>query len=145
LSIERDYAPRMPSLLADVEQLARLLKNVVGNAVEAMRELGPGRERRLRVRTRLEPEMTRIEIADSGPGLSDEAREAIFHPYFTTKRQGTGLGMAIAQRIASEHGGTLDAENDEGGGARLTIRLPRSDPGQEAGPVGEATADEARA
>ena len=69
-------------------------------------------------------------MRDTGVGLGDEARRRIFEPYFTTRQEagGTGLGMAIAHRIAAEHGGTLEAENTPGGGATIRLRLPVAGP-----------------
>ena len=143
LEIQTAHAADLPELLLDADQISRVLKNIVGNAVEAMREQEQGRPRRLELRTWLEPDMLVIEVSDSGPGLSPEARERIFRPYFTTKRQGTGLGLAISQRIVSEHGGLLAAENRTGGGACLSIRLPRSSTGVASGQPGRHESDEA--
>ena len=126
LEIRTDYDPGLPELQLDSDQISRVLKNIVGNAVEAMREQEPGAPRRLDLSTRLEPDMVVVEVSDRGPGLSPDIQERIFRPQFTTKSQGTGLGMAISQRIVSEHGGLLAAENREGGGASLSIRLPRN-------------------
>ena len=109
LEIDRDYGPGLPACDVDSDQISRVLKNVVGNAIEAMRELEPGEPRRLGLRLHEEPDAVVIEVSDSGPGLSSEAQQGIFRPYFTTKPQGTGLGMAIAQRIVTEHGGLLAA------------------------------------
>ena len=66
----------------------------------------------------------RVEVRDSGPGLSAEAARRIFEPYFTTKSGGTGLGMAIVYRIITEHGGVISAESRPEGGASVVIRLP---------------------
>jgi signal transduction histidine kinase len=68
--------------------------------------------------------MLRIDVADRGSGLSDAVARRMFDPYFTTKADGTGLGLAITQRIVTEHGGWIEAERREGGGARVVIRLP---------------------
>ena len=65
-----------------------------------------------------------IEVADSGPGLGEEARRRAFEPFFTTKGSGTGLGLAIVYRTAEVHGGDVTAENCAQGGAAFTIRIP---------------------
>jgi hypothetical protein len=70
-----------------------------------------------------------VEVCDSGPGFPQDTAGRIFEPYFTTKEKGTGLGMAIALRIISEHGGSLSADNRPGGGARVTVTLPVSGAG----------------
>ena len=65
-----------------------------------------------------------LEIADSGPGIVDDAEPRLFEPFFTTKSGGTGLGLAIVERIAAAHGGDVHASNCPQGGAAFTIRLP---------------------
>ena len=65
-----------------------------------------------------------LELADNGPGLSDEARRRAFEPFFSTKSTGTGLGLAIVYRMAEAHGGEVLAANCPEGGAAFTIRLP---------------------
>ena len=72
----------------------------------------------------LEEQMAKIEIADRGPGFSAEAGRRLYEPYFTTKSEGTGLGMALTNRIIIEHGGLITAENRAGGGAKVSIFLP---------------------
>jgi PAS domain S-box-containing protein len=67
----------------------------------------------------------RIGIADQGPGMTAEQRKRIFEPFFTTKAKGTGLGMAIAQRIVSSHGGSIDVVDRDGPGAEIVVLLPR--------------------
>ena len=135
LALRRDRATNLPPVALDRDQISRALKNIVGNAIEAMREAGPG-QARLEVRTALEPEMVRVEIRDSGPGLSAAAARRIFEPYFTTKSGGTGLGMAITYRIITEHGGVVAVESREGRGASVVVRLPlRSDSPQAAAGV----------
>ena len=102
-----------------------MLKNVIGNALEAM--AGPGQEHerhRLEIRTAVDTETVEIEISDNGPGFPDSALGHLFEPYFTTKAGGTGLGLAIAYGIVTEHDGIIDAENRSEGGASVRIRLP---------------------
>ncbi|HKQ60002.1 MAG TPA: ATP-binding protein, partial [Candidatus Polarisedimenticolaceae bacterium] len=118
----RRYDPQMPAAPLDPDQLSQALKNVVGNAVDAVR--GAGRPGRIEVVAALERSTLRVEVADNGPGLSVEAARRIFTPYYTTKPGGTGLGMAITHRIVTEHGGTISAANRSEGGVRVTLRLP---------------------
>jgi signal transduction histidine kinase len=70
----------------------------------------------------------RVSVQDNGPGLSPEQRQRIFDPFFTTKTKGTGLGMAIAERIVEAHGGTIAVGPGAGGGAEILITLPREGP-----------------
>jgi signal transduction histidine kinase len=65
-----------------------------------------------------------ITVSDTGSGLSDEIRERLFLPYYSTKRRGTGLGLSIAAKIVQEHGGTISAEANVPKGARFLVRLP---------------------
>lgn len=111
----------------DPEQIGRVLKNVLANALDA---LEPVADRRLRVTLRsafaAESPMAELEVSDTGVGLDAEALRRVFEPYFTTRsdRGGTGLGMAIVHRIVSEHGGTVEVRGSAGKGATVTIRIP---------------------
>ena len=107
---------------ADPEQLGRALRNVLQNALDA---LDGSAERSLAVSVRREGERVVFRVRDSGPGFPPDVLKRAFEPYVTTRRErgGTGLGLAIAQRIVTEHGGTIAADNPPGGGAEVTIRI----------------------
>jgi len=109
-------------LTADQDMLRRAVLNLVLNAVDAM----PGGGE-LEITSSAVPSGIDLEIADSGPGLSDEVKARAFEPFFTTKQGGTGLGLAIVCRIAEAHGGQLTAANCSQGGAAFTIRIPQTD------------------
>lgn len=104
---------------ADCDMLRRAALNLLLNALDAMPEGG-----RLSVRAWADDDSVALEIADSGPGLSEESRRRAFEPFYTTKPTGTGLGLAIVYRMAEAHGGSVSVENPSGGGASFTIRLP---------------------
>jgi signal transduction histidine kinase len=104
---------------ADRDMLRRAVLNLVLNAVDAMPEGGELVVTSYHGRGGLE-----LEIADSGPGLSDEQIQKAFDPFYTTKSTGTGLGLSIVQRIAEAHGGRVTALNCPQGGAAFTIQLP---------------------
>jgi hypothetical protein len=96
----------------------------------------------------LESGLVELAIADTGSGLTDEMRERLFLPYFSTKQRGTGLGLAIAAKIIQEHQGTIRAEKNEPAGARFIVELrPASlvDSDLEAAPVLEQAAGSAAA
>ena len=114
--------PEQLTALADRDMLRRSILNISLNALDAMPQGG-----RLTVRGWLDAESTMLEIADTGPGFSDEARQRAFEPFYTTKPTGTGLGLAIVYRMAEAHGGTVTLDNAADGGATFTIRLPRAD------------------
>ncbi len=107
---------------ADGELLARALGNLVSNALEAMPEHGT-----LRLRTAALGDSALVEIKDTGPGLSEEQMAHLFTPYLTTKSDGTGLGLVIAQGIAADHGGRIEvAPPVPGQGATFRLVLPRA-------------------
>jgi nitrogen fixation/metabolism regulation signal transduction histidine kinase len=111
----------LPLVLADPEALKRALGNLIDNAAEAMQT---SLLREMRVTTRLlESGMAELTIADTGTGLTDEMRERLFLPYFSTKQRGTGLGLAIAAKIVQEHQGSIRAEKNEPAGARFIVEL----------------------
>ena len=106
--------PNLPSLQVDVFKFEQALDNVLRNAVQAMPQGGV-----LRITTRLgdAPDTVIARIQDSGPGIQVDAPNAVFRPFFTTKPGGTGLGLALAQRIVEAHGGKISAGNMPAGGA----------------------------
>jgi signal transduction histidine kinase len=124
-------------VIADPEQIGRALKNILANALDSMDAMGPEADRRLAltlrrivsVRGGSRTPFAEIEIRDTGVGLDADAQRRIFEPYFTTRseRGGTGLGMAIAYRIVTDHGGHIQATGSPGHGAKITIRLPLLD------------------
>jgi signal transduction histidine kinase len=65
-----------------------------------------------------------IAVSDTGPGVAEELREKIFYPFFTTKERGSGVGLAMAQKIVGSHGGVLELESARGAGATFRVRLP---------------------
>lgn len=108
-----------------------MLINLMVNAVQAMETMGtaataPGGERVLVLDTGVDAARSRVAITvqDSGPGLSEATRAALFQPFFTTRRDGNGLGLWISRGLLERYGGTLQAGNRAGGGAVFTIELP---------------------
>jgi signal transduction histidine kinase len=79
---------------------------------------------RLTVTAEAAGDVIEIAIADTGPGIPEEARARIFEPFFSTKEHGTGLGLALTQHVVTAHGGTLDLECPAGGGTTFRLRLP---------------------
>ena len=125
--IVRRLSPTLPLVLADPEAMKRALSNLVDNALEAMQQ---SLLRELRITTSLlDSGLIELTVADTGAGLTDDMRERLFLPYFSTKQRGTGLGLAIAAKIIQEHGGTIRAEKNEPAGARFILELrPASTP-----------------
>lgn len=121
IRVIRKMEPGLPLVMADPEALKRALGNLIDNAAEAMQQ---SLLRELTLTTAaLENGIVELTIADTGSGLTDEMRERLFLPYFSTKQRGTGLGLAIAAKIIQEHQGTIRAEQNEPIGAKFIIEL----------------------
>jgi signal transduction histidine kinase len=119
VEVERDYA-ETPSIHADAEALQQVFLNLVMNAIDAMPQGG-----RLTVRVAPLDGGAEVRIADTGNGMPEEARERIFDPFFTTKEagQGHGLGLAVAQGIAHDHGGEIELVRTGPSGTEFRISL----------------------
>ena len=109
----------LPVIQADSTLLHRAIENVVLNAMDAMPAGGV-----VMARTTHDPEAVHLEISDTGSGLTQEERERLFTPYYTTKQRGTGLGLAIVQSVISDHGGRISVESESGVGTSFHITLP---------------------
>ena len=106
-------------ITADRDMFRRAVLNLALNALDAMPDGGT-----LTVTSAADSSAVELEIADSGPGLSEDTQRRAFEPFYTTKRGGTGLGLAIVSRIADVHAGQVDASNCPEGGAAFTLRVP---------------------
>jgi len=118
-----DLDPACGTVRADGEQLGRVMQNLVLNAVDAMPQGGT-----LTIRTRPVDGGVRIDVGDTGEGLTAEQRERLFTPYYTTKPQGTGLGLAIVQSVVADHAGRVSVDSAPGRGATFHVELPRVPP-----------------
>jgi signal transduction histidine kinase len=112
--------PKRITVQADHNMIRRATLNLVLNALDAMPHGGD-----LVITGYDGPCGVELEVADSGPGLTDEARRRAFEPFFSTKSGGTGLGLAIVYRIAEVHGGSIHCTNCAEGGAAFTLRFSR--------------------
>ena len=123
IRVEVSLSPDLPRVMADAEALKRALTNLIDNAAEAMQD---SRLRLLSIETGLTDhhEMAEVTISDTGHGLTDETRERLFLPYFSTKQRGTGLGLSIAAKIIQDHQGAIRTEPNYPSGARFIIELP---------------------
>ena len=131
IRIDRRFAPALPKVRVDVEQIRRVIINLVDNAVEALggSTAGPrpdGAAPAIVLETRHDPvnSVVRVLVADNGPGIPPGDREKLFMPYYSTKRRGSGLGLAIVRRIIAEHGGSIEVADHEPSGTVFTIDLP---------------------
>jgi signal transduction histidine kinase len=111
---------------AEVDRLEQVLLNLIQNAIHSVSESGRAGGRVLVAVGGDRPDRVCICVEDDGPGIADELRERIFEPFYTTRKQGTGLGLPLARRIVEYHGGHLRVERSvELGGARFIVCLPR--------------------
>ncbi|HEY1903903.1 MAG TPA: ATP-binding protein [Terracidiphilus sp.] len=126
ITVQWDLEPDLPPVLADPEAMRRALANLIDNAAEAMQG---SLLRVLGIHSSLSEDGASVEVAvsDTGHGLTDEIRERLFLPFYSTKSRGTGLGLSIAAKIVQEHGGSLRAESNSPKGARFLMRLPLMD------------------
>jgi two-component system, NtrC family, nitrogen regulation sensor histidine kinase NtrY len=114
----------LPEIDADPDLLHRAFQNLVLNSLDAMPAGGT-----LTLKTSEHEGNVRIEVADTGKGLTPEECSRLFTPYYTTKLQGTGLGLAIVQSVVSDHHGSISVTSDEGRGTTFRIELPQRQAG----------------
>jgi signal transduction histidine kinase len=126
IEIRKTFSPALPAVECDAEQLKQVVLNLAINAIQAMPDGGV-------LELSAAPASGGVEIAvrDEGRGIAPEDMEHIFDPFFTTKAHGTGLGLAVAQQIVAQHGGTLTAAPNAERGMTFRITLPRH-PGEAA-------------
>jgi len=113
--------PKLPTVLADADQMRQVVLNLVLNAAEAMVQ---GGELRLASSANAAKKAVELRISDTGPGIPDEVRVRIFEPFFTTKKTGTGLGLAVAYGIIQRHHGEIRIETSRGRGTTFIISVP---------------------
>ncbi len=123
--------PGTPHIHGHYDPLRRAFSNLLRNAVEAMEGSG-----RLDIRIAPGAGGVIVAIADHGPGIPAHQRAQVFEPYWTTKEQGTGLGLALVRQTAAAHGGTVEVRDTPGGGATFVVMLSGRDPARD-GPPGE--------
>jgi signal transduction histidine kinase len=120
ISLKRDYKAAPDTVHGDEFQLQQAFMNLLFNAIEAM-----GTNGELSVMTEIvDGRRLKIQIRDTGMGITPENLGRMFEPFFTTKKNGTGLGLAISQRIVHEHGGTISAHSQINKGSTFSILLP---------------------
>jgi two-component system, NtrC family, nitrogen regulation sensor histidine kinase NtrY len=121
--VQTSLAPDLPKIVADPEAIKRAIANLVDNAAEAVQD---SLVREVQISTTLVSTRDTVEIvvADSGHGVTQELKEKLFMPYFSTKRRGTGLGLSIVSRIVEDHHGSIRVEENWPVGARFIMELP---------------------
>jgi signal transduction histidine kinase len=116
---ERKYAENMPLTLLDKSQLKQAFLNIIKNSMQAMPHGGT-----IKVATSGQSDIIKIVFEDTGHGIAPENMSRIFDPYFTTRKEGSGLGLMMTHRIVKEHGGDIEVKSQIGKGASFVITLP---------------------
>jgi PAS domain S-box-containing protein len=125
--VEMSLARNLPAIEGDPSQIQQVLINLVRNAFDAMRDTPPS-GRKVEIATTYNGDGTIcVAVRDYGSGIPEPTLERLFEQFFTTKEEGLGMGLAIVRSIVEAHGGSIAAENADGGGARFHFRLPTKD------------------
>ncbi len=125
--VEMSLARNLPAIDGDPSQIQQVLINLVRNAFDAMRDTPPS-GRKVEIATTYNGDGTIcVAVRDYGSGIPEPTLERLFEQFFTTKEEGLGMGLAIVRSIVEAHGGSIAAENADGGGARFRFRLPTKD------------------
>ncbi len=119
ITLEKNFSDNVPEIAFDKGRMEQVLINLLMNAIQA----SPG-GRTVHVATHRKGKNIQISIKDCGTGIPEERREKIFTPFFTTKRNGTGLGLPIARKIIDAHGGLIEIENDASEGCYFKVMIP---------------------
>jgi signal transduction histidine kinase len=122
VTVRTQLAPRLPRIHADRVQLQQVMLNLIVNGIQAINDVADG-QRDLLITTEGTEDGVRVEVRDSGPGLSPEKLERIFEPFYTTKPDGMGMGLSICRSIIEAHGGGLWAMRNEPRGVIFQFTL----------------------
>lgn len=120
IDVKKEYKAQNPMIFADPAQVLQVLKNLYCNALEAMPQGGI-----ITISTFELPKGLQIEITDNGVGIPPDSLHKIFEPFYTSKEQGAGLGLALVQQIVQAHGWDIEAESYPGRGSKFVITIPR--------------------
>jgi signal transduction histidine kinase len=122
IQVSRDFQPGVPGVLADGERIREALVNLLRNSLDAMARR-PTKELKVTVASLSQTEVG-VTIEDTGAGIPETEIKRIFEPFRTSKESGSGIGLALCQKVVREHGGHITAENIPSGGARFRVSLP---------------------
>lgn len=122
VAIYKNYSPEIPPIPLDAELMERVFSNLLINAAQASPPRGT-----ITVKTKQIGGLVEIAVIDRGAGIDAKNRESIFNPFFTTKRDGIGLGLAIVSKIVDGHGGSIAVESEPGNGSVFRVFLPATE------------------
>ncbi len=125
IAVSMTLADGLPLVLMDSVQIQQVIVNLVRNSVDALQDYGDPTERRIEIRTgHDDPGHVSISVSDNGPGLDPKIAERLFETFNTSKENGMGIGLSVCRSIVQEHGGTLGATPNPGGGVTFQFTLP---------------------
>jgi two-component system sensor kinase FixL len=125
INLQMEIEPGLPVVSADAVQIEQVLLNLARNAIDAIGDPAANADRRILIRASRDPEQRiRVSVQDTGSGLSGGQLRQLFTPFYTTKRDGMGLGLSLSRSIVEAHGGKLWAEADVRRGAVFSMTLP---------------------
>ena len=122
IDLSIDYAERLPLIYVDLVQIEQVLLNLLRNACDAVAE--NTHEKRLWLVTMVQHDRVEIEVTDNGVGMSEETRQRLFEPFYTTKKTGMGMGLAISQTILEQHRAQIRVDSLATQGTRFTLSFP---------------------
>jgi signal transduction histidine kinase len=122
IALEKVLSENLPHCNADPTLIEEMVMNLLNNAAGAMKTMVEGKK--IVVASTVEGDGIIITVSDSGPGIPARIRDKIFDPYFTTKSDGTGIGLSICHRIVMDHGGSLTVSDSDLGGAEFQVKIP---------------------
>lgn len=133
VNVVREYATGTPPVVVDAQLCEQIFVNLITNAMQAMQAMeaqDPSPERTLRLSIAPEEQNGErgvgVMVADSGPGVPPELREQVFNPFFTSKKDGVGLGLSVVAKIVDDHRGTIRLEGNAPRGARFHVFFPNA-------------------
>jgi len=124
VNITLDIEPDLPLISVDRDRINQVLLNLYLNGLQAMEQSAAGKELKVSVHHNKENKALVIEVQDTGSGISQDDLDKVLDPYFTTKPEGTGLGLALAYKIIDEHKGSIHFASIQGNGTSVTVTLP---------------------
>jgi signal transduction histidine kinase len=122
IKIEKALSSDLPLCRADPNLIEQVILNLITNAIEAMQ--GMRIEKKIGITSSMRKNCILITVSDSGPGVHLATKDQVFDPFYSTKENGTGIGLSISNRIIMDHGGYMDISESRWGGAEFSIELP---------------------
>lgn len=122
ITLEKSLEPDLPQCYGDAYLIEQVLLNLINNAVRVMEE--NQKAKMIQIESYHKKKSLCIQVSDSGPGIPKELKNQVFDPFFTTSKDGSGIGLSIAQRIITDHNGTIEILKSKWGGATFRVELP---------------------